>query len=68
MPNLSGGHKFSFPTLFDFYREVFLKHSHFSIDLRNQATVEKQRNREQGLQLGRVATIWRVKISLCFLT
>ena len=44
-----------------------LKHFHFSKDLRNQATVEKQRNREQGLQLGRVATIWRVKISLCFL-
>ena len=24
MPDLSGGQKFSFPTLFDFYREVFL--------------------------------------------
>ena len=24
MPDLSGGKKFSFPTLFDFYREVFL--------------------------------------------
>ena len=45
-----------------------LKHFHFSKDLQNQATVERRRNREQGLQLGRVATIWRVKISLCFLT
>ena len=35
-------------------------------DLRNQETVEERRNRERGLQLGRVATIWRVKISLCF--
>ena len=43
-----------------------LKHFHFSKDLRNQATVEKRRNRERGLQLGRVATIWRVKIFLCF--
>ena len=25
MPNLSGGQEFSFPTLFDFYRKVFLK-------------------------------------------
>ena len=24
MPDLSGGKRFSFPTLFDFYREVFL--------------------------------------------
>ena len=24
MPDLSGGQKFSFPSLFDFYREVFL--------------------------------------------
>ena len=24
MPSLSGGQKFSFPTLFDFYREVLL--------------------------------------------
>ena len=24
MPDLSGGQKFSFPTLFDFYRELFL--------------------------------------------
>ena len=24
MPDLSGGQKFSFPTLLDFYREVFL--------------------------------------------
>ena len=43
-----------------------LKHLHFSKNLRNQATVEKRRNRERGLQLGRVATVWRVKISLCF--
>ena len=43
-----------------------LKHFHFSKDLQNQETVEKRRNRERGLQLGRVATIWRVKISLCF--
>ena len=43
-----------------------LKHFHFSKDLRNQTTVEKQRNRERGLQLVSVATIWRVKISLCF--
>ena len=41
-----------------------LKHFHFSKDLRNQATVEKRRNRESGLQLGGVATIWRVKISM----
>ena len=25
MPDLRGGQKFSFPTLFDFYREVFLR-------------------------------------------
>ena len=43
-----------------------LKHFHFSKDLRNQATVEKRRNRGRGLLLERVATIWRVKISLCF--
>ena len=30
MPDLSGGQKFSFPTLFDFYREVFLITFHFS--------------------------------------
>ena len=34
-----------------------LKHFHFSKDLRNQATVEKRQNREQGLQLGRVASL-----------
>ena len=43
-----------------------LKNFHFAKYLRNQATVEKRRNQEQGLQLGRVATIWRVKISLCY--
>ena len=61
--------KFHFSSTFAVSEELVniyldhLKHFHFSKDLRNQATVEEQRNREQGLQLGRVATIQRVKIS-----